>query len=174
MAVPSAHEYHWQSLARLPSGRVYHTLSEVGGQMYVLGGCDAAGRPCSTLEFYSPEVPNATGSVAGSYSSGFLHESFTEDENLDGRPLCILNVSVLKECPSPFPGGPMDMPALYAHPPCRRCRGSPREADPGGGRSGRRPETVEGGGNVQHGGREVEEEERPAGGPDGRVYHCQR
>uniref|UniRef100_A0A667WG79 Kelch domain containing 8A n=1 Tax=Myripristis murdjan TaxID=586833 RepID=A0A667WG79_9TELE len=56
MAVPSAHEFHWQSLARLPSGRVYHTLSEVGGQMYMLGGCDAAGRPCPTLELYSPEV----------------------------------------------------------------------------------------------------------------------
>uniref|UniRef100_A0A3Q3NMH7 Kelch domain containing 8A n=1 Tax=Mastacembelus armatus TaxID=205130 RepID=A0A3Q3NMH7_9TELE len=46
MAVPSAHEFHWQSLAQLPTGRVYHTLSEVGGQMYMLGGCDAAGRPC--------------------------------------------------------------------------------------------------------------------------------
>ncbi|XP_068508559.1 kelch domain-containing protein 8A isoform X2 [Syngnathus scovelli] len=55
MAVPSAHEFHWQSLARLPSGRVYHSLSEVGGQMYMLGGCDAAGRPCATLELYSPE-----------------------------------------------------------------------------------------------------------------------
>ena len=58
MAVPSAHEFHWQSLARLPSGRVYHTLSEVGGQMYMLGGCDAAGRPCPALEVYSPEVKN--------------------------------------------------------------------------------------------------------------------
>lgn len=58
MAVASAHEFHWQSLARLPSGRVYHTLSEVGGQMYMLGGCDAAGRPCSAMELYSPEVPN--------------------------------------------------------------------------------------------------------------------
>ncbi|KAK9528514.1 hypothetical protein VZT92_012668 [Zoarces viviparus] len=55
MAVTSAHEFHWQSLARLPSGRVYHTLSEVGGQMYMLGGCDAAGRPCTALELYSPE-----------------------------------------------------------------------------------------------------------------------
>ncbi|XP_061689538.1 kelch domain-containing protein 8A isoform X3 [Syngnathoides biaculeatus] len=55
MAVPSAHEFHWQSLARLPSGRVYHTLSEVGGQMYMLGGCDAAGRPCPSVELYSPE-----------------------------------------------------------------------------------------------------------------------
>ncbi|XP_054641008.1 kelch domain-containing protein 8A isoform X2 [Dunckerocampus dactyliophorus] len=55
MAVPSAHEFHWQSLARLSSGRVYHTLSEVGGQMYMLGGCDAAGRPCPTVELYSPE-----------------------------------------------------------------------------------------------------------------------
>ncbi|KAM8756786.1 kelch domain-containing protein 8A isoform 2-T2 [Acanthopagrus schlegelii] len=55
MAVPSAHEFHWQNLARLPSGRVYHNLSEVGGQMYMLGGCDAAGRPCPTLELYSPE-----------------------------------------------------------------------------------------------------------------------
>ncbi|KAI3370551.1 hypothetical protein L3Q82_025312 [Scortum barcoo] len=55
MAVPSSQEFHWQSLARLPSGRVYHTLSEVGGQMYMLGGCDAAGRPCQGLELYSPE-----------------------------------------------------------------------------------------------------------------------
>ncbi|KAM9800479.1 kelch domain-containing protein 8A isoform 3-T6 [Syngnathus typhle] len=55
MAVPSAREFHWQSLARLPSGRVYHSLSEVGGQMYMLGGCDAAGSPCATLELYSPE-----------------------------------------------------------------------------------------------------------------------
>lgn len=56
MVVPSAHEFHWQSLARLPSGRVYHSLTEVGGQMYMLGGCDAAGRPCPALELYSPEV----------------------------------------------------------------------------------------------------------------------
>lgn len=56
MAVPSAHEFHWQSLARLPCGRVYHSLTEVGGQMYMLGGCDAAGRPCPALELYSPEV----------------------------------------------------------------------------------------------------------------------
>ncbi|XP_020786683.2 kelch domain-containing protein 8A [Boleophthalmus pectinirostris] len=55
MAVPSAQEFHWQSLARLSSGRVYHTLTEVGGQMYVLGGCDAGGRPCGALELYSPE-----------------------------------------------------------------------------------------------------------------------
>ncbi|XP_061780006.1 kelch domain-containing protein 8A isoform X2 [Nerophis lumbriciformis] len=55
MAVPSAHEFHWQSLARLPNGRVYHTLTEVGGQMYMLGGCDASGRPCPNVELYSPE-----------------------------------------------------------------------------------------------------------------------
>nr|XP_020476223.1 kelch domain-containing protein 8A isoform X2 [Monopterus albus] len=55
MAVPAAYEFHWQSLARLPSGRVYHTLAEVGGQMYMLGGCDAAGRPCPGLDLYSPE-----------------------------------------------------------------------------------------------------------------------
>lgn len=61
MAVPSAQEFHWQSLARLSSGRVYHTLTEVGGQMYMLGGCDAAGRPCGALELYSPEVTNWKG-----------------------------------------------------------------------------------------------------------------
>ncbi|XP_013884637.1 kelch domain-containing protein 8A isoform X3 [Austrofundulus limnaeus] len=55
MAVPNANMFHWQSLARLSSGRVYHSLSEVGGQMYMLGGCDAAGRPCPGLELYSPE-----------------------------------------------------------------------------------------------------------------------
>lgn len=26
--------------------------------MYMLGGCDAAGRPCPSLELYSPEVNN--------------------------------------------------------------------------------------------------------------------
>lgn len=56
MVVPAAHEFHWQSLARLPNGRVYHTLFDVGGQMYMLGGCDAEGRPCSALDLYSPEV----------------------------------------------------------------------------------------------------------------------
>lgn len=55
MSVPSAHEFHWQSLERLPSGRVYHSLVEVGGQMLMLGGCDAAGRPSPALELYSPE-----------------------------------------------------------------------------------------------------------------------
>ncbi|KAK5913105.1 hypothetical protein CesoFtcFv8_002919 [Champsocephalus esox] len=55
MAVPSAHEFHWQSLSRLASGRVYHSLCEVGGQMYMLGGCDAVGRPSPALELYSPE-----------------------------------------------------------------------------------------------------------------------
>uniref|UniRef100_A0AAY5EEZ3 Kelch domain containing 8A n=1 Tax=Electrophorus electricus TaxID=8005 RepID=A0AAY5EEZ3_ELEEL len=56
MSVPSAQEFHWQSLARLSSSRVYHSLAEVGGQLYMLGGCDAAGRPTSYLERYSPEV----------------------------------------------------------------------------------------------------------------------
>ncbi|KAK1799975.1 hypothetical protein P4O66_006123, partial [Electrophorus voltai] len=56
MSVPSAQEFHWQSLARLSSSRVYHSLAEVGGQLYMLGGCDAAGRPTSYLELYSPEV----------------------------------------------------------------------------------------------------------------------
>ncbi|XP_030634562.1 kelch domain-containing protein 8A [Chanos chanos] len=56
MTVPSAHEFHWQSLARLSSGRVYHSLVEVGGQLYMLGGCDAAGQPSTALELYSPEV----------------------------------------------------------------------------------------------------------------------
>ncbi|KAM9758743.1 kelch domain-containing protein 8A [Menidia menidia] len=55
MAVPSSGEFHWQSLARLPSGRVYHSLCQVGGQMFMLGGCDAAGRPCPSLDLYSPE-----------------------------------------------------------------------------------------------------------------------
>ncbi|XP_067100350.1 kelch domain-containing protein 8A isoform X1 [Osmerus mordax] len=55
MSVPSTQEYHWQSLARLPSGRVYHSLVEVGAHMYMLGGCDAAGRPSPALELYSPE-----------------------------------------------------------------------------------------------------------------------
>ncbi|XP_063072521.1 kelch domain-containing protein 8A [Engraulis encrasicolus] len=56
MAVPSAQEFRWQSLARLSSGRVYHSLAEAGGQLYVLGGCDVGGHPSSALELFSPEV----------------------------------------------------------------------------------------------------------------------
>jgi len=56
MSVPSASEFHWQRLASLASSRVYHTVTEVGGQMYMLGGCDAAGRPCTTVDLYSAEV----------------------------------------------------------------------------------------------------------------------
>lgn len=71
-------------------------------------------------------------------------------------------------------GGLLDRLGPDAHPPRRRGRGRAGEADPGGGRSGRRPAPSEGGGDVQHGGRQVEEEERAAGGPDGRVHHCER
>ncbi|XP_062843055.1 kelch domain-containing protein 8A [Trichomycterus rosablanca] len=56
MAVPGAHEFHWQNLARLSSGRVYHSLAEIGGQLYILGGCDATGRATSCFELYCPEV----------------------------------------------------------------------------------------------------------------------
>lgn len=56
MAVPAAHEFHWQNLARLSSGRVYHSLAEVGGQLYMLGGCDATGRATNHMELYCPEV----------------------------------------------------------------------------------------------------------------------
>ncbi|XP_028855160.1 kelch domain-containing protein 8A isoform X2 [Denticeps clupeoides] len=61
MAAPAAQEFHWQSLARLPSGRVYHSLAEVGGQLYMMGGCDSAGRPSSALDLYSPEVDQWVG-----------------------------------------------------------------------------------------------------------------
>ncbi|KAJ8258710.1 hypothetical protein COCON_G00177220 [Conger conger] len=61
MAVPSAQEFHWQSLARLSSGRVYHSLAEAGGQLYIIGGCDEAGRPINALELYSPEVDQWVG-----------------------------------------------------------------------------------------------------------------
>lgn len=56
MTVPSAHEFHWQSLACLSSARVYHSLADVGGQLYMVGGCDASGRPTSALELYSPDL----------------------------------------------------------------------------------------------------------------------
>lgn len=56
MTVPSAHEFHWQSLASLSSARVYHSLADVGGQLYMVGGCDGSARPTSALERYSPEV----------------------------------------------------------------------------------------------------------------------
>ncbi|XP_006628606.1 kelch domain-containing protein 8A [Lepisosteus oculatus] len=61
MAVAAAHEFHWLSLAPLPTGRVYHSLAEVGGQLFVVGGCDETGQPISALELYSPEVDQWVG-----------------------------------------------------------------------------------------------------------------
>ncbi|KAG2467554.1 kelch domain-containing protein 8A isoform X1 [Polypterus senegalus] len=46
----------WQSLAPLPSGRVYHSLVEARGQLYVVGGCDESGNPVNSLEVYTPEA----------------------------------------------------------------------------------------------------------------------
>ncbi|MBN3274395.1 KLD8A protein, partial [Polyodon spathula] len=56
MAVAGTDKFRWQSLAPLPSGRVYHSLVEAGGQLFVVGGCDESGRPRSALELYCPEV----------------------------------------------------------------------------------------------------------------------
>ncbi|XP_018614077.1 kelch domain-containing protein 8A isoform X1 [Scleropages formosus] len=56
MAVPASHEFRWQSLAPLSGGRVYHSLAEAGGQLYMIGGCDETGQPTSALELYSPEM----------------------------------------------------------------------------------------------------------------------
>nr|XP_023657805.1 kelch domain-containing protein 8A [Paramormyrops kingsleyae] len=56
MAIPASHEFYWQSLAQLSSGRVYHTLVEARGQLYVMGGYDETGHPTSALELYCPET----------------------------------------------------------------------------------------------------------------------
>lgn len=52
--------------------------------------------------------------------------------------------------------------------------GSAGKTNPGGGRSGRRPESSEGGGDVQHGGREVEEKKLSAGSINGCIHHRER
>lgn len=71
-------------------------------------------------------------------------------------------------------GRPLDKFTPDAHSSCWGGCGSPRKADPGSGRSGRGPESCQGGGDVQHRGREVEEEERSSGGPHGGFHHSQR
>lgn len=68
----------------------------------------------------------------------------------------------------------MDKLGPNAHSSCRGSRGGAGEADPGGGRSGRRTDPSEGGGDVQHRGREMEEEECSAGSTDGCIHHCKR
>lgn len=68
----------------------------------------------------------------------------------------------------------MDRRAPHAHAPSRCRCGSAGEATAGCGRSGRGPKSPEGGGDLQHGGREVEKKERAAGGLNGRIHHCQR
>lgn len=68
----------------------------------------------------------------------------------------------------------MDQRAPHAQPTSRCCCGRAGEATAGRGRSGRGPKPPEGGGDLQHRGREVEEKEQSAGGLNGRIHHCQR
>lgn len=85
-----------------------------------------------------------------------------------------LSVIALPECSglSLFAGGSLDNLTPHAQ-PSRWCScGSAGKANPGSGRSGGGPEPPEGGGDVQHRGREVEKEERSAGGLDGCLHHC--
>lgn len=86
------------------------------------------------------------------------------------------HASALPECMSLAlsTGGPLDKSGSDAQPSCRGGRGCSREADPGGGRSGRGPEPPEGGGDVQHRRGEVEEEELPTRSPDGYIHHHER
>ncbi|XP_069094643.1 kelch domain-containing protein 8A isoform X1 [Pleurodeles waltl] len=56
MDLASAKDFHWQTLAPLPSKRVYCSLVEAGGQVYAIGGCDDNGLPMDSFEVYSPEA----------------------------------------------------------------------------------------------------------------------
>ncbi|XP_029441923.1 kelch domain-containing protein 8A isoform X2 [Rhinatrema bivittatum] len=56
MDVANARDFHWQTLAPLPSRRVYCSLVEVGGQIFAIGGCDDGGAPVNAFEVYSPEA----------------------------------------------------------------------------------------------------------------------
>ncbi|XP_007897642.1 kelch domain-containing protein 8A [Callorhinchus milii] len=60
MAVASAKTFQWQSLAPLPTGRVYCAPVESGGQLYLIGGCDQTGTPTSSCEVYCPEADQWT------------------------------------------------------------------------------------------------------------------
>lgn len=68
----------------------------------------------------------------------------------------------------------MDKLAPHGHASSRCSCDSAGEATAGCGRSGRGPKPPEGGGDLQHGGREVEEKERSAGGLNGRIHQRQR
>nr|XP_033774985.1 kelch domain-containing protein 8A [Geotrypetes seraphini]XP_033774986.1 kelch domain-containing protein 8A [Geotrypetes seraphini] len=56
MDIANASDFHWQTLAPLPSKRVYCSLVEVGDQIFALGGCDDSGTPMNSFEMYSPEA----------------------------------------------------------------------------------------------------------------------
>lgn len=71
-------------------------------------------------------------------------------------------------------GGSVDKLAPHAHASSGRGCGGAGETTAGCGRSGGGPKPPEGGGDLQHGGREVEEKERSAGGLNGHIHHCQR
>nr|XP_020858890.1 kelch domain-containing protein 8A isoform X2 [Phascolarctos cinereus] len=60
MEVPSVKDFHWKTLAPLPSRRVYSSLVEAGGQVYAIGGCDDNGVPLDCFEVYSPEADQWT------------------------------------------------------------------------------------------------------------------
>ncbi|XP_051890722.1 kelch domain-containing protein 8A-like isoform X3 [Pristis pectinata] len=55
-SVPTTKSFHWQSLAPLAIGRVYCAPVEIGGQLYLIGGCDESGSPMNICEVYSPEA----------------------------------------------------------------------------------------------------------------------
>lgn len=71
-------------------------------------------------------------------------------------------------------GGPVDKLAPNAHSSCWCSCGSAGKTNPGGWGSGRGPEPPEGGGDVQHRGREVAEKECSSGGLNGCIHHCER
>lgn len=54
MAVNSS-DFRWQSLRSMPTKRVFSTAVDgggAGGQLYVIGGCDARGQPLDAFESY--------------------------------------------------------------------------------------------------------------------------
>lgn len=47
--------FQWQSLKPMPTKRVFSTAVECSGQLFVIGGCNAAGEPLDTFESYNPK-----------------------------------------------------------------------------------------------------------------------
>ena len=55
MANTIGNSLKWETMKPMPTKRVFSTPVEVGGVIYIVGGCDQRGTPLDSFESYDPQ-----------------------------------------------------------------------------------------------------------------------